>query len=103
MLLVARIDALGRITELEIDALPQPGRLRQERPAHVARHAGIDCQFKDYDRTGPQARSNQRTGLGEQHQIGTALGIDRRWDRDDQETRLGQRVGIVGQPKRGLA
>ncbi len=63
--LVAGIDALGRIAELEIDPLPQPRGLGEQRPAHLAGKPGINRRFEDDDRSRLEPRPDQRAGLGQ--------------------------------------
>src|SRR5262249_2929659 len=95
--LVAGVDPFGRVTELEVNPLSEPGGLGEERPAEFAGEPRIDRRLETHDRTRPQPGSDERAGAFERRKVGPALGIDRRRHRDDEEARLAQRFRIGGE------
>ena len=95
--LVAGIDALGRIAELEIDALLQPRGRGDERPAQLAREARIDRRFEHHDGALLERAADGGAGGADRAQIGAALAVDGRRHRDDVEARARQVGGIAGE------
>ena len=103
MHVVAWIDALGRIAELEIDALPQSRRLGEKRSANFASQSRIDRRFEDHDGARAQRRSDEIAGADDRLKIRAALGIDRSRHGHDEEARLRKVLGTTGEPQIGRA
>jgi len=99
VLLVAGVDALRRVAELEIDPLPEARGRGETGPAEFAGQAGIDGGFENNDRARPQMGSDQGAGSFERRKVGAPFGIDRGRHRDDKKAGLVQRVRVIGKPK----
>jgi hypothetical protein len=87
VLLVAGVDPLRRITELEVGAR-ETRDAREDRPAHVLRDAGIDGRLVDDD---VALLERFADGLGRTHhrgEVGDVVAVDRRRDGDDEERRV---------------
>src|SRR5439155_26462587 len=97
VLLVARVDPLGRIAELEAYTLLETGSRGQQRPADLAGQTGVDRRFEDDNRAWSQTRPDQGARTLERSEVGPAISVDRRRHGDDQEAGFGEGVGVVGQ------
>ena len=77
MLLVAGIDALRRIAQLEIAALLQAGDAGQDRAAIFLGDAGIDGGFIDHQRALAHHLAHAFGRRAQRLQIGAAVLVDR--------------------------
>ena len=102
MLLVAGIDALGRIADAEIGPGFQPRGALERRRAIFLRRAGIDGRFIDDDVAFFQRAADGFGGFEQRAQIGPARLVDRRRHRDDEEIGVGEIGRIVAIAQRRL-
>jgi hypothetical protein len=96
MLLVAGIDALRRVADVEVLAPAHPRVLLEDRHADLLGAAGIHGRFVDHRRAALHVAAHGLAGGLERAQVGLARGVDRRGHRDDDEVRLAERGGVVG-------
>ena len=99
VLFVARVDALGGVAQLEV-AARQARQLGEDGAANVFGDAGIDGGLVDDD--GP-LRHHLADRLGradDRREVGDVVPVDRRGDRHDEEVRLGELGGVVGDVER---
>ena len=88
MQLVAGVDALGGVADLEIHAALQAGFLLQNRHADILRHARIDGGFEHDDAALPQVAAEDARRAFNRCKVGRVIVIDGRRDGDDVERRL---------------
>ena len=96
MFLVARVDALGRVADVEVLAPAHPRVLLEDRHADLLGAAGIHGRFVDHRRAALHVAAHGLARGLKRAQVGLARGVDRRGHRDDDEVRLAERGGIVG-------
>ena len=92
-LLVAGIDALGRVADVEVDLPFQAGCLFEDGNAHFLGDAGIDGRFVDDDVALLQDAADGGRGAAQRREIRLLAGVDRGGDRDDMEVRRREILG----------
>ena len=99
MLLVAGIDALGRIADMKIAAAGEAGCLLQHRQAILLDGAGIDRRLVDDDVALFQHAADGRRRGADSAEVGPAGAVDRRRHGDDIKVGAGQagRLVLIGQ------
>src|ERR1700756_3675955 len=85
MLLVAGIDALRRITDIEIVTGLEAGSPLEDRNALLLDGAGIDSRFVDDDIALFQRSPDLARGSQHRTKIRPPRAVDRRWNRHDKE------------------
>ena len=103
-LLVAGVDALGRVADVEILQPFHAGVLLQDRDADLLGGAGIDGRFVDDDRAALHVLADRGAGADQRREIRDVRFVDRRRHGDDDEVGLRQIGGVGGdrQQRRGL-
>ena len=99
VLAVAGIDAFRRIAEGEIAPAHEARCPLQQRAAYFLGYAGIDGRFEHDDRPAAEAGADQAAGAAQRAEVRVLVGVDRRRDGDDEETRHPQRFGVVRKRK----
>ena len=100
---IARVDALGRIAEAEVDPGLEARELPQQRAADLLGHTGIDGRFEHHGTARPQHAGDAPAGLAQGLEIRAALLVDRRRHRHHEEVGAGQVGGIGGEGQRRVA
>lgn len=101
MLAVARIDPLGAVAQLEIDAAAQAGHFLQLRSADFLGGAGMDGGFKNHDAAGAQHGADRAAGAHQQRKIRVVLFVDGGRNGHDEEIAAFQLRNLVGELHRG--
>ena len=96
VLLVARVDALGRIADVEILLPAHPGAFLEDGHADLLGRAGVDGRFVDHRGAGLQVLADDLRGALERREVGLARVVDRRGHGDDHEVRVADLLGVVG-------
>src|SRR5207237_5050918 len=84
VLLVAGVDSLWRVAELEIYSLLEAGHPLNDGPANFLRDSGVDGGLEDDDRSGTDDFADRLGCPLERKEIGALGGIDRGGDGDDE-------------------
>jgi hypothetical protein len=87
-LLVAGVDALGGIADVEVGLPFEAGRLFEDGDANVFGDAGIDGRLIDDDVALLEGLAEGLRSPSQRLQVGGVAGVDRRGDGDDVEVRL---------------
>ena len=88
VLLVARVDTLGRVAELEVLALHEAGDLREHRTAYLLGDAGVDGRLEDDDVALLEDLAHALGRADDGREIGDVVLVDRCWHRDHVECGL---------------
>ena len=95
--LVARVDTLGAVSDLEIHTAPEAGLLLQDRDADILGHTGVDRGFIDHHGTWDQITSHNAGGILDREQIRGLILLNGGRNRDDQELTFRKALFIRGE------
>ena len=96
--LVARVDALGRIADMEVLPPAHARAALEDRHAHLLGTARVHGRLVDHDRARLHVPADGLARRLERPQVGLARGVDRRRHRDDDEIRVDELGRIRGRP-----
>ena len=94
---IARIDALRRIAEIEVDAFLEARDLLDHRQAALFRGARIDGAFEHHDAAALQMLADGARGREERSVVRPVMAVHRSRHADDDDIGLTQGIGIRGE------
>ena len=95
VLLVARVDALGRVAEREVRPALEAGRLLEDGPADLLGHARVDRRLVDDDRALAEGLPHRLGRALDRGEVRDVVVVDRRGDGDDEEGAPRERLQVA--------